>query len=130
MSLRLQWLCLCLVIGALAHTGLVNPTRPASADESGPTVVPLEQSVTGQIKDGDGSAVAGASVLAASVDVNGPAIPELAIVSDASGRYEWPLPPGRYELTVVADGYERVSKRVAVRAGQVARLDFLVNRSR
>jgi Carboxypeptidase regulatory-like domain len=130
MSLRLQWLCLYLVIGALAHAGLVNPRRPASADESRPTVIPLEQGVTGQIKDGDGSAVARASVLAASVDPNGPAIPELAIVSDASGRYEWPLPPGRYELTVVADGYERVSKRVAVRAGQVARLDFLVNRSR
>ena len=130
MSLHLRWLCLCLLIGAVAHAGLVNRPRSASADENRPTGLPLEQGVIGQIKDGEGLAVAGASVLAASVDVNGPAIPELAIVSDASGQYEWPLRPGGYELTVVADGYERVSKRVAVRAGRVTTLDFLLTRNR
>jgi len=129
-SLRLHWLCLCLLLGAASSAVLMNPHQPVSADEDRSTGIPLKEGVTGHIKDGDGAAVAGATVLARSVDVNGSPVPELAIVSDASGHYEWPLRPGRYELTVVADGYVRVSKRVGFRAGEVARLDFLLTRSR
>jgi len=29
-------------------------------------------------------------------------IPELAVMSDASGRYSWSLPPGRYSLVAKA----------------------------
>ena len=70
------------------------------------------------------------SVGAAPLDPGGPAVPEIAIVSDANGHYQWPLRAGRYELTVVAEGYQRVSKKVAVRAGEVTTLDFVLSRER
>ena len=130
MSLHLQWLCLCLFIGAVSCTHPSSPARSASADDGRPAGLTIKEGVSGQITDNDGKAVAEATVLAASVDVNGPAIPEIAIVSDASGRYQWPLRPGRYELTVIAEGYQRVSRRVDVGAGEVATLDFLLPRSR
>jgi hypothetical protein len=90
----------------------------------------LREGVTGRITNDDGNAVEGAAVVAASLDPNGPAIPEIAIVSDANGRYEWPLRSGRYELTVVAEGYERASKRVEVSSGKIATLDFVLSRAR
>jgi hypothetical protein len=130
MSLGLQWLCVGLFIGAVSYVGAVNPPRPASPAEHRRTGVLLKEGVTGQIQDDKGSAVAEATVLAASLDVDGPAIPEIAIVSDADGRYEWPLRPGRYKLTVAAEGYERGSRRVVVKAGEVARLDFRLSRRR
>jgi len=99
---------------------------PESADAGHSAGVRLTEGVTGQITGDDASAVAGASVLAASADPNGPAVPEMAIVSDASGRYEWPLRPGRYELAVIAEGYRRASKIVSVRSGEVATLDFVL----
>jgi hypothetical protein len=130
MSLRSQWLCVGLCIGAVSYVGAVNAPRPASPVEDRPAGVLLEEGVTGQIQDDAGSAVAEAAVLAAPLDADGPAIPEIAIVSDAHGRYEWPLRPGRYKLTVAADGYEPVSNRVVVKAGEVARLDFRLSRRR
>lgn len=96
---------------------------PTSVDVAG-------DGVRGRITNEDGNAIEGASVTAASLDPNGPAVPEMAIVSDANGRYEWPLPEGRYELTVAADGYERASKRVSVTRGNVATLDFVLSRAR
>jgi hypothetical protein len=130
MSLRLQWFCLCLFIAAVSCADSLNPARPASTDDDGRAGLPLEEGVTGQIRGDEGTAVAEATVLAASLDVDGPAVPELAIVSDANGRYEWPLRAGRYELTVIAEGYQRLSRRVSVSAGKVATLDFVLPRSR
>src|ERR671915_410348 len=95
---NLQSLVLCLFIGAASCADGFSPAQPVSS-------APLREGVTGQIKDNDGSAVAGATVLASSLEPDGPAIPEIAIVSDESGRYEWPLRPGRYQLTAVAEGY-------------------------
>ena len=88
------------------------------------------EGVAGRITNEKGNAIEGAAVHAASLDPNGPAIPEIAIVSDANGRYEWALRAGRYELTVVADGYERASKSVVVSSGKVATLDFVLSRER
>jgi hypothetical protein len=127
MSLRLPSFCLCLVIGAVSCADPLNPGRPTSASDD-KAVLPLSEGVTGQIKGDDGRAVAGATVLAASTDPAGPAVPEMAVVSDAEGRYQWPLRAGRYELTVIADGYQRVSRVVSFRAGEVGTLDFLLSR--
>jgi hypothetical protein len=90
----------------------------------------LEEGVSGRITNDDGAAVQGASVVAASLEPGGPAVPEMAIVSDAKGHYQWPLRAGRYQLTAAADGYQRASKKVTVTAGEVATLDFVLSRDR
>jgi hypothetical protein len=119
-----------MVIGAVSCAGPVNPHRATTSNEERPANAPRAEGVTGNIMDPERAAVVDATVLAASLDVNGPAVPELAIITDAGGRYTWPLGPGRYELTVLAEGYERLSKSVFVRPGEVAQLDFVLSPSR
>jgi hypothetical protein len=123
-------LCLCLIIGTGFCASPSSSDRPVSGGDGNSTTRQLKEGITGRITNDDGNAVEGAAVVAASLDPSGPAIPELAIVSDANGRYQWPLRAGRYELTVVAEGYQRVSKKVAVSAGEVATLDFVLSRER
>jgi hypothetical protein len=130
MKVGLHSFCLCLLFATVSCADPLSPGRPGSVDEPGAAGVRLEEGVTGRVTNDDGSAIAGATVLAASVDPNGPAVPEIAIVSDADGRYEWPLRAGRYELTVLAEGYERGSRVVEVKAREVARLDFRLARRR
>jgi hypothetical protein len=123
-------LCLCLIIGTGLCANPSGPDRPVSSGTGNSIARQHTEGVAGQITNKDGSAVEGASVLAAPLDRSGPAIPEIAIVSDAKGRYQWPLRAGRYEITVVADGYQRVSKKVDVKAAEITTLDFVLSRDR
>jgi hypothetical protein len=123
-----QWLCACVFLGVVSCADRLSPARAASSDANGSAGPVLQEGAAGRITAGHGTAVAGATVLA--VPLDGAAVPEMAIVSDDAGRYEWPLRPGRHELSVVADGYQRVSKSVRVTAGVVATLDFLLSRNR
>ena len=45
-------------------------------------------------------------------------------VTDSLGRYEIPLPPGRYRVEVRRVGYDPQRRQVELRAGQDLRLDF------
>lgn len=125
-----QSLCLCLFIGIGSCANPAGPDRPVSGGSGNSTAQQHAEGVAGRITNEDGSAIEGASVLAAPIDPGGPAIPEMTIVSDAEGRYQWPLRAGRYEITVVADGYQRVSKQVAVTASENVTLDFVLSRGR
>lgn len=55
-----------------------------------------------------------------------PGGPEIAILSDKDGGYEWPLRPGLYDVLVRASGYEDVTWQVTVAPRTVATLDFTV----
>lgn len=124
-----QSLCLCLIIGIGSCANPASPDSPVSGGSGNSTAQQHAEGVAGQITNEDGSAVEGASVLAKPLDPGGPAIPEIAIESDAQGRYQWPLRAGRYEITVVVDGYQRVSKQVAVKTGENTTLDFVLSRA-
>ncbi len=60
--------------------------------------------------------------------IDGPPIPEIAITTDEYGRYEWPLPPGSYQMSVFADGYQKHTLNVDVKANQVTTLDFILDK--
>lgn len=124
-----QALCLSLIIGTGSCANSSGPDRPVSDGSGGSAARQQMEGVVGRITNEDGSAVEGASVLAAPLEPGGPATPEMAVVSDAEGRYQWPLRAGRYEITVVVDGYQRVSKNVAVKASENATLDFVLSRT-
>lgn len=121
-------LCFCLIIAIGWWASPSSPDRPESGGNGNSAARQLQEGVSGRITNDDGNAVEGAVVVAAPLDPGAPAVPEIAIVSDANGRYQWPLRAGRHELTVVAEGYQRVSKKVAVRAGEVTTLDFVLSR--
>lgn len=108
---------------------LVAGELPPSTAVRSPAPTADGQGVEGRITDREGRPIAGALVVPRSLDVPSPPIPEIAIVSDEEGRYAWRLPPGRYEIAVSAAGYRGAVKEAVVRAGQVTRLDFVLERS-
>jgi hypothetical protein len=88
--------------------------RPAASDQEG---------VGGRVTSASGAPVANVFVQARSL--GGPrAIPDIAIMTDAAGRYFWKLAPGRYELSFMRDGRELMRKRVVVRPNELTRLDI------
>jgi Carboxypeptidase regulatory-like domain len=122
----LHLLSLCLIFGTGFCANPSGPDRPVTGGTA--AAGQRSEGVSGRITNEDGRSVEGASVLASPLEPSGPAVPEMAVVSDADGRYQWPLRPGRYEITVVADGYGRVSKIAAVTASGSTTLDFVLSR--
>jgi hypothetical protein len=56
-------------------------------------------------------------------------MPDIAVVSGDDGRFQYALPVGHYEITVVLDGFEPATKRVTVQPGRVVTLDFALQPS-
>lgn len=99
----------------------------AVAGKGAPT---FKQGLSGSVRDEAGKPVGGAMVVPRSLQQPGPAIPELAILTDDSGRYAWPLPPGSYDLVVTADGHQVAQRRGSVTEGALTTLDFVLPRKR
>lgn len=86
--------------------------------------------VAGTVSHEEGEPVAGALVTPSSLDTPASAIPEVAVFTNDDGRYTWVLPPGRYRITVTADGYLEASAEAEVPAGGTATLDVELSRAR
>jgi Carboxypeptidase regulatory-like domain len=68
--------------------------------------------LVGRVTTPEGSPVTGALIVPRSLE--GKPVPELAVTTDDSGRYGWPLGPGRYEITASARGYRPTTQGVTV----------------
>jgi hypothetical protein len=116
-----------LTIAAWAGCVSGDPDRPVSTDaRTGPS--PSREGVTGRVLSPDRSPVAGAVVQPRSLDTPAKRVPELAVVTDGDGRYEWRLGPGEYEIAVSADGYRRSVVKATVRPGRTTTLDITLAR--
>lgn len=113
--------------GSTASASPHNPVPVAVAGKGAPT---FKQGLSGSVRDEAGKPVVGAMVVPRSLQRPGPAIPELAILTDDSGRYAWPLPPGSYELVVTADGHQVAQRRGSVTEGTLTTLDIVLHRKR
>ena len=103
-----------------------NPDQPvarAASDGRGASDGARE-GIEGTVTAADGTPVAGASVLAESLDQPAQRIPEIAILTDESGRYLWPLSPGRYRISISAEGHPPSADTATVEAGQRTTLSF------
>ena len=103
--------------------GCANKNTDISSEQSEPSQV-VQEGLTGRVNDSEDHPVEGAFIQPRSLDKPSPPIPEIAILSNSSGQYMWPLWPGNYEISVSAEGYARASGQVTVQAGQVAILNF------
>ncbi len=81
--------------------------------------------VTGRVVDQAGRPVVDAVVMPQSNDTPPHPIPEIAVMTNADGRYQWSLPPGQYTFTVHHERYAvTTSARVTVTQGQATTLDI------
>lgn len=96
-----------------------------SSDQTATKASQLGQGVRGLVKSASGRPMPGIVVLAKSLDKPAPAIPDIAIVTNANGSYFWSLPPGNYELTFLRDGSKLAARRVVVRQSRVTQMDVL-----
>jgi len=84
---------------------------------------PVMGTIAGAVARPDGSPVADAGVLVASLEDPAVAIPEIGVRTGTDGRYEWQLRRGRYEVTAVA-GTRRTAGTATVVPGQTVTLDL------
>lgn len=104
------------VIAADPETGVTSETDTA------PPAATVQEGVAGRITSASGAPMADVFVQARSL--GGPrAIPDLAVVTDADGRFFWKLAPGTYELTFMRDGHELARRSVVVQPNATTRLD-------
>jgi hypothetical protein len=95
--------------------------------ETGPVAAALDQGIAGTVTNEAGEPIAEVFVQATSLDANSPPIPDIAIMTDAEGRFGWPLRPGAYRLTFILDGREIGEAEAVVEAGHVSDIDLLVD---
>jgi hypothetical protein len=103
-----QWLVflsLFLLLGTPLHTAAQTAAPPP---------------VSGQVTDPSGAPIAGASITIAS---NGQPVGAPA-ATDARGGFQLTLPPGKYSLTVAADGFREVTRTIGVPVSAPHQLDF------
>jgi hypothetical protein len=113
--------------GGASGTG--GREQPVAAGATGGGAPDPERGVAGRITSTTGRPLEGALVAVRGLGHSPAAVPELAVYSDDEGRYAWDLPPGRWELSVRAEGHRRSAKAVHVRTGQRATLDFRLERA-
>lgn len=77
----------------------------------------------GQVSDSRGTPIAGVMVVPVSTDTPPQAVPEIAVMTNEEGRYQWTLSPGAYTLTFNAEGYTPATHDINVNPNQSTTLD-------
>ena len=101
------------------------PVTGSAGDATGPGPVG-RGAVEGVVRAAGGAAVAGVLIVPVPLDDPAPAVPELAVVTDAGGGYRWDLPGGRYQMRAVRDGTVLGSTDVEVAADVTAPGDIVL----
>ncbi len=121
----------CLLVPGLMSVGCAQEgleiTVSNDVKNSEETMPGITQGLTGLVETGDGRPVTGAMIVPVPLGDDTPAIPEIAILTDAAGRYNWPLPPGTYEVSVSAEGYRTAKRRVEVGADKLVTLNVMLS---
>lgn len=114
---------LAVLIATVACRNPDQPVTSAASNDPAASEGPRE-GIEGTVTAADGTPVAEAFVQAESLDRPAQRIPELAIVTDGNGRYLWPLSPGRYRISVSAEGHPPASDTATVETGRRTTLSF------
>ncbi len=103
----------------------VVSTPGDSRGESGqPQAQEGQEGIEGRVTAEDGTPIAGVFVQAESLDEPAQRIPEMAITTDEDGHYLWPLPPGRYRISVSIEGRQPAAETATVEPGKQTTLSF------
>lgn len=116
------------VASPMSSAAMADGDQPVSSNGAVASRPAMRVGVTGTVRGADGKPAAGVLVVARSLDAPSKPIPEIAVFSDSTGAYAWPLRPGRYELTPMFDGRAGVAGVVTVVNDHVVTLDLAVPR--
>jgi hypothetical protein len=128
----------CHICGVLVGTGLMMTAASAPAGGEGAqdldqpvgsaagATAPAEitEGAVGHLVNSSGRPVADAQIAAQSLDQPARPVPEIAILSDAQGRFVWRLRPGRYRLAAIVDGREVAAATMTVAPGRVTTVEL------
>jgi hypothetical protein len=125
------------VLGAIAlltvwtgSGGCQGKDAPVGVPARDGAPAPIDEGVAGLVLGAAGRPLVGVVVTARSLDHPARAIPEIAIVTGADGRYAWPLRPGRYEIGVSVRGHRPAALAVVVQPGRVTPADLRLQGAR
>ena len=119
---------LALAVDLDAATGAgADPNQPVSSRAVAVPEAPGSgEGIAGAVVDQRGTPLADVFVQVTPLDPAAGPVPEIAITTDRRGRYQWPLPPGRYAVSIAAPEFAPQSKEIVVEPGRLADLDFVV----
>lgn len=103
-----------------------GPGETPVTAEHGQLAVPraIPGALHGTVHTPDGKPVIGVMVTATSIDDPPRPVPELAVMTDDQGRYEWPLAHGRYRITVELPGTGNAAGEAEIPAPDGKTLDL------
>lgn len=128
--LALMLVVLTTTLGGASCMAQLDPDAPISTQEEERAPELHERGIAGEVKSADGQPIAGAMIEVKSLDQPSPPIPERIVLSQADGRFFWPLKPGNYEVSATAAGYQSMTARVRVEAEGGANLDLVLDKLR
>lgn len=106
-----------------------NPRSDSVTGSTKRTPAAAGTGVSGHLRNPSGAGIGLATITVAPHPAGGEGpVSQQANVSDAEGHYFYPLPPGRWEVTVSAHGYRPVSSLVAVDDGDPAIHNLVLER--
>lgn len=88
----------------------------------------LLSGVRGRVTYANGDPVAGALIVAEALAGTEVAVPDIGVKTSTDGHYSWPLPTGRFKLSVMIDGVIRGAVNVTARRGTVVTADIVIAR--
>lgn len=106
----------------------VDPNAPVTGFPGQPGGGASAPAVGGRVLDAAGQPVVGVLVLPESTDSPSQAIPEIAVMTNEQGQYQWSLPPGSYTLRFSAEGYSATSQPVIIAPGATVTLDVTLQK--
>ena len=100
-----------------------------SEPDATPTTLDAGVNATGTVTDPEGAPVPGAVIDLKPLD--GQQLPEIESLrtTDANGRYQLALPPGRWELSIAADGFVVQAVRISVPEHGIVEIDVTLERA-
>lgn len=100
---------------------------PVSQAQGDTSLQRISEGVIGQVMSRDGGAIEGAMIVPTPRFRNAPPIPEIAVTTDRDGRYQWPLQPGPYQITVISNGLPEQTLNIEVKENQLSTLNFVLD---
>jgi hypothetical protein len=107
------------VATAVADGPSLNPHQAVKSVTGGFGPTQVAEGVMGRLLQPEDIPISYAMISVTSLDKPSRPVPDIAILTDAKGRFTWPLRPGSYRLRAVVNGNEIAEAAVSVQSGQV-----------